>query len=314
MEDDLDFVPEWGQLPVEQYLIRYWDHSSPQSPEQQRSTLIKQFLQLDKIQPEWDATLFTSDDWKKPNRIPTPDEISNILQPWRSDELRRIAWRIWGCNNVQPLLLRTHYDPKHDESVREWHDLDEYENESWRSILDNQDIFNFGADWKRVFTIFPEAAGYLGEYPRWPDIKFIKKFQALFKQSLDGVKRRNKQTWKQDLNASLIQANPGAWFLLQSIRVGYILIADEEAFQTNHFLLVYFDGNQNVIAQGRVLITDEGVKQVLLDWDQGEPPYSIFEEGTIGEKYLVDGEMGSWLYAFTKDDLENDPPAPAQDA
>ena len=186
--------------------------------------------------------------------------------------------------------------------------------ESWWSILDNKDIFNFGADWKRVFTIFPEAAGRLGKYSRWPDMEGIKEFQDPFKKTLDGAKRMMKQTWRQDLNASLIQANPAAWNLLQFISIGYILIADEEAFQTNHFLLVYFDGNQNVIAQGRVPITDEGVKQVLLDWDQYQPPYSIFEEGTIGEKYLVNGEMGSWLYAFTKEDLENDPPAPAEDA
>lgn len=185
--------------------------------------------------------------------------------------------------------------------------------ESWWSILVNKDMFNFSMDWKRIFTIFPEAAGCLGEYLRWPDMKLIKKFQAGFKQSLDGAKRRKKQTWRQDLNASLIQANPVAWNLLQLISIGYILIADTEAFQTNHFLLIYFDGNQNVVTQGRVPITDDSVNQVLLDWDQQQPPYSIFEQGTIGEKYLVNGDIGSWLYEFTKKDLEDDPPAPAED-
>ncbi|BCS27899.1 uncharacterized protein APUU_60947S [Aspergillus puulaauensis] len=312
--DDFDFVPEWGQLPVEQYLIRCWDHSSPQSPEQQRSTLVKHFLQLDKIQPEWDPTLFTADNSRKPSRIPTPDEIVNILQPWRSDELRRIAWRIWGCSSMQPLLLRAHYDPKHDESVEEWQELDQYELESWWSILNNKNMFNFGADWKRVFAIFPEAAGRLGKYPRWPDMEAIKEFQDQFKESLDRAKRLKKQMWRQDPNASLIQANPAAWNLLQFISVGYILIADEEAFRTNRFLLVYFDGSQNVVAQGRVPSTDDGVNQVSLDWDQYQPPYSLFEEGTIGEEYLANGDIGSWLYEFTKEDLQDDPPAPADDA
>ena len=132
------------------------------------------------------------------------------MQPWRSDELRHIVWLIWGCNNIQPLLLRTHYDTKDDELIKEWQELGQYEMESWWSILDNKDMFNFSMDWKRIFTIFPEAAGCLGEYLRWPDMKLIKKSQAGFKQSLDGAKRRKKQTWRQDLNASLIQANPVA--------------------------------------------------------------------------------------------------------
>ncbi|KAL4810604.1 hypothetical protein BDV18DRAFT_127708 [Aspergillus unguis] len=314
MEVNHDYVPEWGHLPIEQYLIRYWDHSSPQSPEQQRNTLIQQFLQLDKIEPEWDPTLFTADVWKTPSRIPTPDEIANILQPWRSDELRRKAWRIWGSHNIQPVLLRTHYDPKDDKAVEEWYDLEDYEMGSWWSILDNKDFFNFGADWKRIFTILPEVAGYVGGYERWPDMESIKEIQTPFKQTLDDAKRWKKETWRQDLNASLIQENPAACFLLQFISIGYILIADEEAFRTNHSLLVYFDGNQNVVAQGRVPIDDEEIKQVLLDWDQREPPYSVFERGTLGEKYLVDGEMGSWLYDFTKEDLEDDPPAPEKDA
>lgn len=68
-----------------------------------------------------------------------------------------------------------------------------------------------------------------------------------------------------------------------------------------------------MVTQGRVPITDDSVNQVLLDWDQQQPPYSIFEQGTIGEKYLVNGDIGSWLYEFTKKDLEDDPPAPAED-
>ncbi|KAL3476006.1 hypothetical protein BJX99DRAFT_247172 [Aspergillus californicus] len=278
MADDFDYIPEWGQLPVEKYIIRFWDPPSPQTPKEQRSTL--------------DTTLFTAEPWIKPSRIPTEDEVQ-ILQPWRFDEIRRIAWQIWGCNNTQPLLLRTYYELEHHESVNvdEWEELSwNHEEIAWWSILNNKEVFDFGADWQRVFQIFPEAPT-----------------QTRFRESLSKVKRQNK-AGKLDLNTSLLRENPDAWDLLGSVSMGYILIVDKETLQTNQFLLVYFDWEQNVVAQGRISITEESLNQVLLDWFRSDPPRTIFEEGTIGEKYLVDGEIGRELYHFTKEELEDDPP------
>ncbi|KAJ6022825.1 hypothetical protein N7499_008144 [Penicillium canescens] len=50
--DDRGYIPQWGELPVEQYMIRYWDFVAAESPDQQRLLLIRQFIDLDEIPRE----------------------------------------------------------------------------------------------------------------------------------------------------------------------------------------------------------------------------------------------------------------------
>ncbi|KAL2809929.1 hypothetical protein BJX63DRAFT_331800 [Aspergillus granulosus] len=53
-----NFLPCWGRLPVEQYLIRHWDHVSSEPVNQQRLRLIHEYIHLDEIPKEWDPTEF----------------------------------------------------------------------------------------------------------------------------------------------------------------------------------------------------------------------------------------------------------------
>ncbi|KAJ5544835.1 hypothetical protein N7461_007139 [Penicillium sp. DV-2018c] len=160
---DKAYLPQWGQLPVEQYLIKHWDHSSSEPTGDQRLRLIHQFLDLDEIPKELGPNCHASDTYEALSHFPTAYEIDTILRPWRSDNLRKIAWRIWGCDNDQLILLRTYYNADDNDKITELVGSDELdeENVAWWALLDNPELFNFGDQWWRVFDILPEQSDFL---------------------------------------------------------------------------------------------------------------------------------------------------------
>ncbi|KAL2814149.1 hypothetical protein BJX63DRAFT_420934 [Aspergillus granulosus] len=265
------YLPEWGQLPAEQYLIRFWDPASPESPGEQRSRLIQQFLQLDYIDPEWDPTALGDFPERKPLRIPTPEEIANVLRPWRSDDLR-IRWKIWQNKSVHPVLVRTYYNPKDDERAATWETMaEEYEPCAFWSFLNDKSTTS--------------------DYSRRTSAGDLEPYSSGFKEGLLGVKQSNQHTWKQDPNI-LIRDNVDGRLMLYAVSP-----------------LAYLDSKLNVVIQGRIDINDVRLSQTLRDWEMQELPIEVFEEGTLGDKYLYDGEIGRELYQWTKENLEDDPPA-----
>ncbi|KAL2812601.1 hypothetical protein BJX63DRAFT_443392 [Aspergillus granulosus] len=266
-----DSIPEWGQLPAEQYLIRHWDPTSPESTDQQR---------------ELDPMAFGSKPWNR-GQIPTEKEIANILRLWRSDQMRRRAWILWraGGDDNQPVLL----------PLKSWATLGDYysEGSDW-SISDDPQLLNFNStdsEWPHVFYILPELSKPGNSYSR---VRDWERFTY-------------PTTWRSDPNL-LITKNYAVICLLYIISTTQVLVADKETFQTNQLLLVPLDAKQNITMQGHIDITEERLDQLSADWGQREHMIEVCEEGTIGEGYLVNGEPGRELYQWTKQDLEDDPP------
>lgn len=143
---------------------RYWDHSSSETPDNQRLRLIHQFLDLDEFPSEWDPGRHSKAGggmYGPPPRIPTANEVETILRPWRSENLRKIAWKIWGSDNNQLISLRTHYDYNDDHKIAELvgtDELDEYD-VAWWALLNDPELFNFGDQWWLIFDILTELAG-----------------------------------------------------------------------------------------------------------------------------------------------------------
>ncbi|KAL2821969.1 hypothetical protein BJX63DRAFT_417767 [Aspergillus granulosus] len=261
------YLPEWGQLPAEQYLIRFGDSASPESAGEQRSRLIQQFLQLDEIDPEWDPTSSGTFPERKPSHIPTPEEMVTVLRPWRSDDL------------LLGLLVRTYCDSPDDKRAETWETMsEEYESCAYWSFLNGKGLFNPGTDWHLLFNILPEIGGFFKNYPCRPTAKDLAAYCQDFKEVLPAVKRGNRQT--DNFNAVLML----------------------------HFLLVYLDSKLNTVMQGRIDINEVRLSQPLVDWEMAKFPIGVFEETTLGEKYLYDGEIGRELYQWTREDLEDDPP------
>ncbi|KAL4747542.1 hypothetical protein BDW72DRAFT_209493 [Aspergillus terricola var. indicus] len=279
-----DEVPAWGQLPAEQYLIRHWDSASPESPGQQRTHLIKDFLNLDQMPEELDPTWLGNRPWERSpqTRTPTKEEIVTILRPWRSDRLRITAWKLWkeGADDDQPVLLRTYYDAGDDDRVKGWATLSEYYQEV--------------SQWAQVFNILPELSKIGERYSRCVNSQWIGPFLTDFKDGLDAVKRQF-PTWRRNFDL-LVTENP---------RQAPCYIS--ETFKTDKLLLVFLDAKQNITMQGRIEITEERFDQLSVDWGLRKHPDDVCDEGTIGEGYLVNGEAGKQLYQWTEQDLQGDP-------
>ncbi|KAL4782873.1 hypothetical protein BJX76DRAFT_349029 [Aspergillus varians] len=306
------YLPEWGQLPAEQYLINSWDPASSEPPQMQRIRLIQQFLQLDQLDPSWDPTRFGCQKSRQPSHGPTAEEVEMILRPWRSDAMRRKAWATWfsQCNRAEPVLLRTWYDAADNQRFQRWVTISE---EECPAILDDPELFSFGSDWQLIYNTLPEIAVPIRTYSRsvrWD----IEDFYLDFKDGLKEVKKEN-PSWREDLNV-LVKDNDPARELLHHVSTGYILVADKESFETEHLLLAYLDAKGRVTMQGRIYIEGERLSQVSGDRFMAVPPDEVFNEGALGEKYVVaaGNELDRELYKWTREDLEDDPlPSPLPD-
>ncbi|CEN62745.1 hypothetical protein ASPCAL09376 [Aspergillus calidoustus] len=316
-----DEIPGWGYLPAEQYLIRHWNPASPESPDQQRESLIQEFLSLDEIPKELDATRFGTRPFNQDPqaRTPTKEEIATILRPWRSDMMRVRAWKLWkqGADYGHPVLLRTYYDPNHDDRVECWTPLGEYwAGQTYWSFLDDRRLFDFegnNLDWKRVFHVLPEISKLDTRYSRLRNMDLYPEFRTNFKDSLDTVKRAYPTQWRNNLNL-LLTENDAAISLLYFLSTTQMLIADRKSFQTDQFLLVLLDAKQNVTMQCRIEITEERLDCLSTEWGLRELPMELEDQVTIGPEYLVDGEQGKVLYQWTKQDLEGDPASDVEGA
>ncbi|OJJ54421.1 hypothetical protein ASPSYDRAFT_35128 [Aspergillus sydowii CBS 593.65] len=302
--DGSDFVPRWGQLPVEQYLIenqRHWDYSSSESINDQRKRLVREYMQLEEIPKEWDTTRFTEYSEQQPERIPTAEEVATILCPWRSDDMRKKAWHLWaGENFLAPVMLRTYYENSSagDQKIAEYADTsDNYAESADWAVLDDAELFNYGSDWKQILSVLPEIIGFSTVYQRAP-------LQAKLDRDLPKLKgaftraKREHPGWKQDVNL-LLNGNGYARDLLCAVSMGWLWIVDEEAFKTDKLLVVYLDLKQNITVQGRMDVDQGDMDEIQLKWYDRVPPGPIFDEGTVGDTYRLDTESGREFFRLT---------------
>ncbi|KAI2786053.1 hypothetical protein POX_h09818 [Penicillium oxalicum] len=294
------YLPQWGQLPVEHYLIKQWDHSSSEPTGDQRLRLIHQFLDLDEIPKELDPNCHTSDTYE--TLSPTAYAIDTILRPWRSDDLRKIAWRIWGCDADQLILLRTHYNADDNHKITELVGSDELheENVAWWALLDNPELFNFGDQWWRVFDILPELAGPLNDNSRLPNPENISRERQYFKNTVLPTLKQSDE-WRANRDNCIEKQSD---FLRRTASKGYLAIADQEAFETDMLRLIYLDGKRNIVQETRMAFDEQTFADVAVEWDQLSLPMQLWEDGKTGEKYRVNGELGRELYQLDEADLE----------
>ncbi|GKZ34759.1 hypothetical protein AbraIFM66950_005115 [Aspergillus brasiliensis] len=300
---DEAYLPQWGQLPVEQYLIKHWDHSSSEPTRDQRLRLIHRFLDLDEIPGELDPTYHASETYETPSRVPTAHEIDTILRPWRSDNLRKIAWRIWGSDSNQLILLRTHYNADDNDKITELVGSDELDEEdiAWWALLDNPELFSFGDQWWRVFDILPELAGPLNGYgySRLPNPEHISRDRQSFKNKLPTLKQNDE--WRADRDNHIERESA---FLRRTASKGYFAIADQKAFETDMLRLIYHDGKTNIVQETRIEFSEQTFADVAVEWEELSLPSQLWEDGMTGEKYRVNGELGRKLYQLDEADLE----------
>ncbi|KAJ5392262.1 hypothetical protein N7509_007752 [Penicillium cosmopolitanum] len=302
--------PLWGRLGVEQYLITNWDHSSVETPDHQRKGLVSRFLNTP-LEPKENCERKTT---RTPLREPTAEEIDTILRPYRCENLRRHADNIY-TDGVCPMLLRTHYaknaDEKnrHDKMMETWINVNQFEEEAWWAVLDDVNLFDFGSEWRRIYDVLPEIA-----YP--VDFRMVKEgdqnilrdnytepqhhegTRAFFKRDIANAKQYDPEAWHND-RESVIEAIDT---LQKAAAYTYIVIADEKAFESGWLCVVYLDGLQRIIREGRIDPNNDDIGNVAGLWANCcELLGSEFT--SVSEKYRINGEIGKVLYQLTEENL-----------
>ncbi|KAL4876957.1 hypothetical protein BJY04DRAFT_222633 [Aspergillus karnatakaensis] len=332
-----DYTPRWGRLPVEQYLMRYWDHSSSEPIDQQRVRLVREYIHLDRIPKEWDPTEFgqawykpdandTDPQWA-PKRIPTDHEIETILRPWRSQELRKRAWQIW-CDRSRghPVVLRTYYNhgEKGDKMFTDYIQVsDQIDAVADVYALNDAEVFDFGSDWWRVFDVLPEAAGcqqdrpyydysdaknpgvikYPDFLPRSPDQEMLDEDLADVEEEIEKMKAEYPH-WREDPDVLLEPGDTVVRSILRTVSISWIILVDEETFRTDQIVIKYLDMHQNVTVEDRMDLDQGYIDEMLMRWENGGRPLGIvMENGTIGDRYRLSSESGRRFFRLN-DDLE----------
>ncbi|KAB8225853.1 hypothetical protein BDV33DRAFT_187178 [Aspergillus novoparasiticus] len=286
MSNERGYLPRWGELPVKQYLIRHWDNAVPEPSDQQRVRLVRQFLDLDEIPQKW----FPTQEGDPLPRTPTEEEIDTILNPWRPADLRRRAWHIYTRITDEPIFLRTHYDPEDDERMERWTSAsEEFEDQAWWACLNNAELYNFGSDWQRVYEILPEVAG-----PSTGGLVSL--------ETLSQAKQIETELWRKDPHRFIeLKASR----LLSAVTTRYMLLADQEAFETDGRLrLIYLDNKRNIVRETRVDADGQTITDIIMAWFELTDPLEL-EDGITGDRYRVMGDLGRELYQLTESDLED---------
>lgn len=242
------------------------------APAEQREQLIRAFVQEDTISPEL-------------GRSPSEGEVSGILQPWRAQELRKIAQQ---HSERDPyglyFVLRTYYGggEADDAKLQEWLDQDPSQgfeiaehDRSWQ-VLDDAALFDLSGgddcdDWQRVYHVLPELA-VPGRERRPPgDFDYVREM----------VTMHNNDPEDEDFEF---------WILTMAITGNWLLIADRYAFENDELRLVFRDNKGNVVKEARIRPDDLG--ELSLSQLQGSVHESEhWIDGEVGEAYRTGGKI-----------------------
>ncbi|KAJ5367721.1 hypothetical protein N7541_001662 [Penicillium brevicompactum] len=301
--------PPWGHMALEQYFIREWNWISKETPDEQRTRLVKQFIDLQHIPRVW-AEVHLGD--TSTLRVPTTKEIDIILRPYRPGILRWHGYHMYQDHQA-PVLLRTYYSTdkttraKHDKVMKEWADSDRYKYQSWWGVLDNQEYFDFGLNWRRIYDILPEVNNPIqwrseiaGLVTRGRSPEFVDgSLRLIFKILIAEAKDDDPTVWYEKRDTVIETCGD---ILQYEVVDTYLLIADKEAFDSNRLRLLYLDTFQNIVREGRLDAEGKGIGGAMDSWRESVMMHKIT---VAGDKYRVNGELGQVLYQLTEEDLAN---------
>jgi hypothetical protein len=174
-------------------------------------------------------------------------------------------------------------------------------------LLNDEELYNFGDDWRRILDVMPELVGYNFEYwqSNQPHLKeaedgLVKAKAYLAGDDMQGESFEWIDELQNDWPVTATEANKIILGLLrssvhQTCVVNYLIVEDKTALETEQLLLVFLDGKGRVVRQTRLgpsEAEDMGGSWLSLSW------YEVPEwtDGEIGEDYQEGGVCGNLLH------------------
>jgi hypothetical protein len=140
------------------------------------------------------------------------------------------------------VLLRTHYNPNDDDKMNEWvYKNDLFDDNAWWACLNDPNLFNFGPNWQQVYEIMSEVAGPVDHRRRSEGPCKPQFFRASPQNDQDGLHERRDNRFETTVELANHPQN-------DTIMV-YIVIADQEAFQTGRLRLLCLNAKRNIVRE-----------------------------------------------------------------
>lgn len=240
---------------------------------------------------------------------PPESNREDILRGLRSDRQRYMALpSAFDANCFGIIWLRTCYDEDREEGYQKLVSRlnDEVALDVLENLLDDRNQFDYGADWTRIFEIFPERLFEL----LLPDEDYEKRMhrrnEKLEKLQNDFTSgninpviieyastRQDPATGRirtdEEINASIY--NTRTERLHDEYVENYIFIADRIATETGKVLVVFFDDRGRVVRQSR--LQADLCEDTAGAWFESRIyEQSEFSEAEIGPDYLPGGARG----------------------
>ncbi|KAE8377568.1 hypothetical protein BDV26DRAFT_208091 [Aspergillus bertholletiae] len=175
---------------------------------------------------------------------------------------------------------------------------EEFGNHAWWACLNNNQLYNFGSDWQRVYEILPEIAGPLTEGAL--SLETLPERRSDFKAWLRKAKQSEPERWREDPHRFI--EREASW-LRRGVTTRYMLLADQEAFETGRLRLIYVDNQGNIVQETRVDADEQTITDVIMAWFELTEPLELEQEGITGDRYRITGDLGRELYQLTDADF-----------
>lgn len=228
------------------------------------------------------------DEWTS-SRVPTAEEIRDILAPWRPRKIRKMAQRYLERDSNY-IILRTHYGPGSDSQMAAILAAEEEGDESvdrdddWWRVLDDAELFAFGKNCEKILSIIPELVGHQGQRVR----------RGLDEAELDSIRRQFSEFDQED---TLDQVGPIVDQIQKRAAAGNgpLFVADEQGLKDEdlHLQVFYLDGYGNVVRHSFVEPDSLGDMKVRESLGRNVDCWS---DGSIGRLYRREGEMAARYY------------------
>ncbi|KAH8881664.1 hypothetical protein GQ53DRAFT_754118 [Thozetella sp. PMI_491] len=181
-DEQLHRSAEYGRVPFDSFALEHWDEDAPVEQDQEQwDRLAKQYLALGQYarQKHDQLSRNAQDLVRGPGyhpgsggqpQMPTQAQIDRIFRPHQTVQERNICCKDIGQDKSRIILwLRTCYLPELEAKYHDMATRAEVGGNASSTVyvtddnhmLDNQRLYDFGSDWRRILTRIPElASGY----------------------------------------------------------------------------------------------------------------------------------------------------------
>ncbi|OCK94862.1 uncharacterized protein K441DRAFT_659292, partial [Cenococcum geophilum 1.58] len=244
----------WGTLAFELFLLEKWDESSSEAPAEQRKSLIREYINLGFQGRHHYHDLVRSAEAPHPSE----SQISTILAPLRTPSQREMAHQreiTYQNLDVNAVWLRTDYSPDSDGQHEELMSKFDVEDAvGYRhNLLNDADLYDFGNEWQRVFSVLPELLDPAGGMLDADDVNEMKedamneKFPPHIEQHIANIRRNLPQERAEEEIFDITHAP-----VQKAYVVNYLVIEDKQALESGKMLVVFVDDVGQVVRKNRV--------------------------------------------------------------